>query len=240
MTYGDFYIRYEHKFLRNIYTKDQIQTSPQISTLANYYKTFQNFLRICLLLQSILIPHNDVNDIEDLDCEMRDFIRNNCLDYSLEELRKHIEEIEIKNSVRGKIPKFNLQLYAFVYDNLIQFPVSDLSFDTITTNNFFRNVHRLLKVKVHLHHSYVTGEIYGYVHDFCNWQVRKNKTEISILAHNFFGFDAFYFLKGFQVTTWGTKDVSIGGSNLTHINYANINGGELKFEILPKKSRPVS
>ena len=36
------------------------------------------------------------------------------------------------------------------------------------------------------------------------------------------------FFKGFQATTWGTKDVSIGASNLTHINYANINGGKLK------------
>ena len=228
MIYRDFCIRYEHKFLRNIYTEDQIQTSPQISTLENYYKTFQKFLRICLSLQSILISHNDVNDIEDFHYETRDFIRNDCLDYSVEELRKHIEEIEIKNLVSAKIPKFNLQLYAFVYDNLIQFPVSDLAFDTITTNNFFRYVHRLLKVKVHLHHSHVTGEIYGYIHDFWNWQVTENETEISILVHNFFGFDAFYFLKGFQATTWGTKDVSIEGSNLTHINYANINGGELK------------
>ena len=37
------------------------------------------------------------------------------------------------------------------------------------------------------------------------------------------------FFKGFQATTWGTKDVSIGGCNLTHINYANINGSELKY-----------
>ena len=88
-------------------------------------------------LQSILISHNDINNIEDFGCEMRDFIQKDCLDYSLEELRKHIKKIEIKNLVIGKIPKFNLQLYAFVYDNLIQFPVSDLSFDTITTKQFF-------------------------------------------------------------------------------------------------------
>ena len=67
MTYGDFYIRYKHKCLRNIYTEDQIQTSPQISTLENYYETIQKFLRICLSLQSILIRHYDVNDIEDFD-----------------------------------------------------------------------------------------------------------------------------------------------------------------------------
>ena len=136
-----------------------MQTSPQISALENYYKTFQKFLKIFQLLQSILISHNDVNDIEDFDYKTRGFIRSDCLYYSLEELRKHIEEIEIKNLVRGKIPKFNLHLYAFVYDNLIQFPVSDLSFDTITTNNFFRNVHKLLKVKFNLHHSHVTGNL---------------------------------------------------------------------------------
>ena len=56
----------------------------------------------------------------------------------------------------------------------------------------------------------------------------ENKTEISSLAHGFFGFDAFYFFKGLHATSWGTKDFSIGGSNLTHINYTNINGSELK------------
>ena len=97
MIYGDFYIRYDHNFLRNMYIEDQMQTSPQISALENYYKTFQKFLKIFQLLQSILISHNDVNDIEDFDYKTRGFIRNDCLYYSLEELRKHIEEIEIKN-----------------------------------------------------------------------------------------------------------------------------------------------
>ena len=73
-TYGDLYIRDEHKFLRNIYSEDQIQTSPQIPTLENYYKTFQKILRICLSLQSILMRHNDINYIEDFDYEARDFI----------------------------------------------------------------------------------------------------------------------------------------------------------------------
>ena len=143
-------------------------------------------------------------------------------------MRKTIEEVEIKNLVKTKIPKFNLQLYAFVYGKLIDFPESDFVFDTIRTDNFFRNVHRMLKFKVNLHHSHVTGKIFGCAHDFCNWKTRDYKTEISVLAHNFFGFDAFFFFKGYQVTTWGTKDVRIGGNNLTHINYANINRGKEK------------
>ena len=43
MTYGDFYIRYEHTFLRNIYIVEQLQNSPQILILENYYKIFPKF-----------------------------------------------------------------------------------------------------------------------------------------------------------------------------------------------------
>ena len=99
----------------------------------------------------MLNSHSDVNDIENFDCETQDFMQNDSLDYLLEELRKHIEEIEIKCLVKVMVPKFNLQLYAFIYDNLTQFSTSALPFDTMTTNSFFRNVHKLLKVKVHLH-----------------------------------------------------------------------------------------
>ena len=56
----------------------------------------------------------------------------------------------------------------------------------------------MIKVKMHLHHSHVTGENLGYVHDFCNWRVRENKTDFVILAHNFFGFDMFFFVERFS------------------------------------------
>ena len=50
MSYGDFYIRCEQKFLRNMYFNEQLESSPQISALANYYQTYQKFLKICLAL----------------------------------------------------------------------------------------------------------------------------------------------------------------------------------------------
>ena len=37
MTYGDFVIRFEHKFVRNIYTSEQIKESNHLETLENYY-----------------------------------------------------------------------------------------------------------------------------------------------------------------------------------------------------------
>ena len=111
---------------------------------------------------------------------------------------------------------------------MIDFPESNFMYDTITTNNFFRNVHRLIKVKLHLHHSHITGKTLGYAYDFCNWNVRENKSEIAITAHNLFGFDMFFFVKGYHVTAWGTKYLNFGGTNLTHIIYGNI-AGEIKF-----------
>ena len=49
---------------------------------------------------------------------------------------------------------------------MIDFLQSNFMYDTITTNNLFRNKHRLIKVKVHLHHSHIIGKILGYTHDF--------------------------------------------------------------------------
>ena len=49
----------------------------------------------------------------------------------------------------------------------MRFPFSEFECDTVTTTNFFVSVHRIINVKVHLHHPHVTGQIKGYVHDFC-------------------------------------------------------------------------
>ena len=100
--------------------------------------------------------------------------------------------------------------------------------NTIRSNNFFRNVHHLIKDKVHLDHSHITGKILVYGHDFCNWNICETKSEIALIAHNLFGFDMFFFIKGYRATTLGTKGLNVGGTNLTHINYGNI-AGEIKF-----------
>ena len=155
-------------------------------------------------------------------------------DTAIDEIRSKIDKIQIKNLIKEavgskKIQNVNLKLYAFVYDSFIDFPASsDITFDTITTNNFFKNVHKMIKVKVHLRHSLVTGEISGYAHDFCNWRIRQNKSKISMIKRNLFGFDMLFFLKGYWATVWCTKEIKCRGSNLTNINFANISG-EVKF-----------
>lgn len=78
MSYGDFFIRYEHKFLRNMYSKEQVKSSPQIKTLEEYCRTLKKFIKICVSLQSLLISHLHFHDgSDDSDCELRDFLQKN-------------------------------------------------------------------------------------------------------------------------------------------------------------------
>ena len=54
MTFDDFIVRYEHKFLRNIYTKEQINYSFDIKDLQSYFETFQKFVHTSIGLISVL------------------------------------------------------------------------------------------------------------------------------------------------------------------------------------------
>ena len=81
----------------------------------------------------------------------------------------------------------------------MKFPKNKFEFETVATNNLFENIHKIINAKVHLHHSHVTGEVIGYAHDFCNLKVRGNKGVISCIAHNFFGFDIYFFLKAIRL-----------------------------------------
>ena len=48
------------------------------------------------------------------------------------------------------------------------------------------------------------------------------------MAHNFFGFDIFYYLKTYIAWAWCSKTLNIGGTNLTHVNYGIIDN-EIKL-----------
>ena len=135
---------------------------------------------------------------------------------------------KIKNCT-DRVPKFNLKFYAFVYDMLVYFPHSDIQYETFTTNMFYINVYYLLKMKIHLHHSHITGKIYGYAHDFCNTKLtEKTASNIPVITHNLFGFDLYYFIKGYIVSAWCSKELNTGGTILTQVNFSNIIG-EIKF-----------
>ena len=226
MTYGDYIIRFEYKFLRNIFSEEQLVG--QIRNLEYYYRFFQEYIEICIGLLAFL-NGNQRNFINE---STENFLQEEFPDETIPEIKNTIQKTEIKNALsqsRGQVYKFNLKIYAFVYDSLIFLPKSDIEYDTITSDKFFVHVHRLIKGKVHLHHSHVTGEILGYAHDFCNTiLIEKTRAEIPFVAHNFFGFDIFYFLKTYVATAWCSKKLNIGGTNLTHVNYGIIDN-EIKL-----------
>ena len=167
-----------------------------------------------------------------MNTEVIDFIKENNADDTIDELKIRIMQTEIKNAMKSsadKIPKFKLKIYAFVYNLLLYFPPKEIRYETFTTNGFFINVHRLIKMKIHLHYSHVTCKTSGYAHDFCNTKVtEKGEPDIPVIAHNVFGFDLYYFIKGYIASTWCSKELNIGRNNLTHSNVSNITS-EIKF-----------
>ena len=81
---------------------------------------------------------------------------------------------------------------------LVDFPKSNIQYETFTISAFFINAHSLIKIKIHSDHSHITGKIMGYAHDFCNTKVtEKSSPDIPVIAHNLFGFDFYCFIKGY-------------------------------------------
>ena len=165
-----------------------------------------------------------ISTIEDFDdCpheEFVNFISEFCQDCdNFTEINEKIIEVEVKNSFRTKIAKKTLQIYAFVYKRIMDFPQNTFDYETLTTNDLFVYVHKIINVKIHIHHWHVTGKIKGYAHDFCNEKVRENKNTLSCVVHNLFGFDIYFLIKGIRLLVSETKDVNIGGTGLTNINY---------------------
>ena len=72
---------------------------------------------------------------------------------------------------------------------------------------FFNNVHHLIKMKIHLYHSHITGKILGYAQDFCNTKVtEKSAPDIPVIAHNLF-----CFVFDYITFAWCSKELKIAG-----------------------------
>ena len=135
MTFADF-IRYEHKFLRNIYTVEQLQQSEHIKTLKNYYYIFEKYIQICIGLLALLNSGNRNHFLND---STEDFAEEKFQGDDVREIKNTINKTKIKNVIRnsGNINKFNFKVYAYVYNELLLFPLSDIDYEKITNNKLF-------------------------------------------------------------------------------------------------------
>ena len=192
MSYADFIIFKEHKFLRNMFSNEELLKTDVLKDLKPFHKKFVRFLRIAVFLQNSFKINKEFHTC--FDDNLINFFRNNCpLCSDFGEIKELISDVKIKNKSNTKISKFMLQTYAFVYQRLIDFPQEKFDYKTV---NFFDSVHRIINVKIHLHHSHVTGKIIGSANDFCNMKVRENQNQFTCVVHNFFGFNMFFLIKG--------------------------------------------
>ena len=203
MSYLDFLIRKEHSFIRNIFDKEELQKS-------RYLKSHE---AMRLYIKLVKVAETEIKNVESYDLiydnDLQEFLKENCPTYEYD--------------LPGLMNDYVIQLYAFFYQCLIDFPTCKFDeLKTITTRNMFEKFYKVIKSKVHLHHSHTTGEIKGNCHDFCNLKIRENKETISLIGHNFLGFDIFYMVNGYNSSCWGTKNINMGGTNLTNVNFANI------------------
>ena len=136
MTYGDFVIGFEHTFLPNIFSEEQLSLAEQIKTLQNYYNFFQKYIQICVGLLALLNSNQRGNFIND---EVEDFVEEEFADETIREIKNTIQKTEIKNALsqsRGEVYKFNLKVYAFLYDKIIFLPQVILSMKHLLQINF--------------------------------------------------------------------------------------------------------
>ena len=54
MSYGDFIIEKEHKFLRNIFSKEEIESSVAIKNIESFHEHFRKFLQIIIFAQECI------------------------------------------------------------------------------------------------------------------------------------------------------------------------------------------
>lgn len=145
---------------------------------------------------------------------------------TISEFKKYVDSV----AVARKFDKYEFsdKIISFIYSTLIKFVETDQVKGMPMSKIFSDNSKGIMRNKTHIHHSLVSGKIIGYAHSYCNYKVRENKPKLSIIAHNLFRFDFFFLLKGLRAGVWKTRDITIGGTNPTNINFTII-GNQVIF-----------
>ena len=101
MTFGNFFIIFEHKFLRNICSYDELAQSEHICSLENYYTAQKKFINICIGILSIFGTNSNIND--NTNDDLKEFLREKFPDVNddIDKLKSNIKLIEIKNYVKS-------------------------------------------------------------------------------------------------------------------------------------------
>ena len=113
-----------------------------------------------------------------------------------DELKEDIDNVVVAKK-RFVKTDFADKIISFIYSPLIKFAETNKVKDIPMSKSFIDNgnLKGIMKNRIQIHHSHISGEIIGHVHRYCNRKVRENTTKISVVAHNRFRIDFFFLLK---------------------------------------------
>ena len=107
MSYVNFIIFKEHKFLRKISSNKELIATDSLKDLKTYHQTFVKFLKIIIVLQNALNVHEEFSDCFDED--LLNCCCDNCTDYSeFDEIKETVGSVKVKNNPGFKKSKFTL------------------------------------------------------------------------------------------------------------------------------------
>ena len=134
MSYSDFIILKEHKFLRNIFSEEDLLKKKASRYIEQYHLAFQKFLAISIYLEDSLNTLTEFHEC--CNNKLIKFCVEKCEDCDdFNEMKEAIKDITIKNKQGSKISKFVLQIYAFVYQRVMDFPQGYFDYETLATND---------------------------------------------------------------------------------------------------------
>ena len=93
MSFRDFVIRYEHRFLRNIYTNEQIKDPRHLKDLESYYEIFEEYIMICVGLLGLL---NNFNRNDFINSSTEEFVEDKFARDEINEIKNSINQTQIK------------------------------------------------------------------------------------------------------------------------------------------------
>ena len=142
-----------------------------------------------------------------LDEVLLNFYRNNYRDYSdFKKVQETIGSVEIKNNPGFKMSQFTLEIYAFVYQSLMD--------DSLCMIWFWSS-----------HHSKFISKCSS---RFLQHESERKSDPVFLYCSQLFWIQYVFLHKGVQLLVWGTKDINIAGSGLTYINFASL-ASQFKF-----------
>ena len=167
----NFIVECERLFLRNIYSKADLQEM-KIDDIEKYYEIFDRLLEIIPIVESAL--EDDIASTEFENFLLEDL---NNLYLTGEELKEATDNVVIPKKF-AKID-FTDKIIAFIYSTIIEFAETDKMKGFPVSKKLIGNLKGIINNRTHMHHSHMSGEIIGYAHSYCNYKVGENKTKIA-------------------------------------------------------------